>query len=523
MIRVAGAIFAACWSVSAAVVHADEPFRRAAFDTAPDRRQTVVSGFFSNEPVAGIAVVGRRDDGGCHATFYGFGDDRWSGRTTIGLPGNTAFVDVIRSADRDRVVFYATGRVAAIEPADGMHRELARMDVDFVAASDGAVPRLDIGRDLNDDGLDDLVIPGVDGFAIAIQLPDGRFAEPVRLGPPEPYRHERGFDAAGPYGEIGMTAETLPWYLGRIHRFDVDRDGLMDLAFWNESHFDVHRQWPDGRFDPDPTPLYTALEFDADGLYALQFAFPATSRFALMTGLRKKTVGTFLHTIVDLDNDGIADAVTHTVKGRSVLRMRGRFAVHYGVQKLDGIDFERTPAVVLEPPGTSAGLAPWGYASYEFRDLDGDGQVELAYGSVRTGLGGMVRVLAAGSVRIDVGAFRIGRAAGTIRPAVAGSIRTRSEPLDRRGSPFFPPVLLGDVNGDGRTDLVAGKHRRELRISPGLTDSLGFAPPISVAVEMPSDERRTTLVRLDRDGRDDIVIHHPPKEGPGRVVTLFSR
>jgi hypothetical protein len=50
------------------------------------------------------------------------------------------------------------------------------------------IPHVDITRDVNGDGRDDLVGPNADGFWIVTQCRDGSFSDPVKLGPPEPFR-----------------------------------------------------------------------------------------------------------------------------------------------------------------------------------------------------------------------------------------------------------------------------------------------------------------------------------------------
>ena len=48
----------------------------------------------------------------------------------------------------------------------------------------GEIPHVDLTRDVNDDDRDDLVVPDVDGFWVFIQMSDGTFADPVKIGPP---------------------------------------------------------------------------------------------------------------------------------------------------------------------------------------------------------------------------------------------------------------------------------------------------------------------------------------------------
>ena len=85
-------------------------------------------------------------------------------------------------------------------------------------------------------------------------------------------------------------------------------------------------------------------------------------------------------------------------------------------------------------------------------------------------------------------------------------------------------MLVGDVNGDGRQDLLTRERWDELSVFLGTPGPDPLASrPINVSVAMPADERHARLADLDRDGKQDVVIHHPSSTGPGRVIALMAR
>jgi hypothetical protein len=99
-------------------------------------------------------------------------------------------------------------------------------------------------------------------------------------------------------------------------------------------------------------------------------------------------------------------------------------------------------------------------------------------------------------------------------------------------------LRVGDVTGDGRSDLFIGKNTPN-----GLDAFVGVPGPDlftrqaqDVPVVVPNDEEYAWLVDLNRDGKQDILMHHPftlrdvhgarirpPGTEPHRVTVLIAR
>ena len=491
-------------------------------DTGKAEHQTVLTGSFVDSDQVELVVISTGKHVEPHVTTFRLEGDQWVKVKNWPLDGGILFVDAVNVNRRDHLLLHRPGRFSRIDLKTGIEEALVEVDTDFSAAADEGIPLLNVARDLNRDGLEDLVMPAIDGFWIATQLRDGSFSDARRIGPREPLLDANAYGDERTYGEVGINAQTLQWYLSRVHQLDYDLDGRIDLAFWDESHFEIYRQDASGHFIEEPVKVSPDVPFDFDGSYALAFQFSDKSVPSLLLGLGGRFEYTIFQGFPDLNRDGINDLVTLTFSGRRIFSLRGRYEVHFGRETPQGIGFSRDPDTSAWTPGPAGGDA-WGYASQRYIDFDDDGMTDLTMASVNTGLGGMARAMIGNSISMDVAVYRLEDGSYPSRPDIRRKIRTPFAPFTKRGV-LFPTVLSADVNGDGRIDLLAIERWDELSVYLGENSpQLLSSDPIEVAFEAPVDERFAKVRDLDGDGKGDIVVQYPSTEETNRVVVLMAR
>lgn len=484
------------------------------------RHHTLLEGFFSGGPVADLAVASVDVAGSRHLRLHCFDGTNWVARSGAKLAPGLLFFDRAKIGGRDRLLACHASRVNWIDPETGRETLLAPLPEGYPLAVGEWLPHIDITLDLNQDGRDDLVLPNFDGFWIALQAEDGSFPNMVKFGPPEPFRNQRALGAGSgkTYGEAGLTVESIPWLLSRLRQLDANHDGRMDLAFWNQNHFDIHVQEPSGQFATAPERLATDVPFDSDGGYSLAFGFKGAGPVRLLLGLRRKSEQTALLGFWDVNGDRLADMVTQTVGGRGLLRQKSVYKIYRGLPGDRLASFNPTPATVAVS-GNAAGLKPWGYSSELFQDFNGDGKLDLMTQHVKISAWGMVRAMAGHSIAIDIEIRRQAEGAFPAKPSASLKVRPKLALLG--SGVFFPPVLVGDVGGDGLPNLLVGTSPGELRIFDGIPyPKSRELYSQTLATPLPDNERMTWLADMNGDARLDIVICHPPSEG--RCAILIS-
>ena len=506
-------------------------FERFEVVTGPAERQTVLTGFLLGGPVAELAVLTIDDNDDRLLRIYAFGDGAWAPELEATLPPEVKFVDVAGIGGRDRLVAFAPGRLSWFDPESGTERPLIAVSSNFVPPRKTEIPQVDVTRDVNGDGRDDLVVPDADGFQVFIQTESAAFADPVMIG--------RSTDMSRILGADGYRYD--PWSQSRVHEVDYDGDGRGDLVFWNEDRFAVHLQDQRGLFDPAGKTFTTGVEFDSD---------------ALAVG---DMTGRVLHSLADLNGDGVADLVVFSLEGRDISGKRSAFEVHFGA---------RTPARgTVFAPEAGARIESDGsiQLGMERHDFDGDGRDDLMFTTIEKrflegSLWKRIKGFMGDDVVLGLEFYRTGDGPfpdepDAIRSIALDGVPSHREPgwvpLDillrggthesRRTREVWPrafnrTLLIGDVTGDGRQDLLIEPEFRELHVYEGVPGPDLFAGrPRRVEVSLHEGEY-TWLADLDRDGRQDILVHHPftlrdahgaaklpPGTEPHRVTVLFAR
>ena len=499
------------------------------------KRQTVLTGFLLGSAIAEVAVVHIDENDNRRLRIYAFADNTWAPKLDTTLRPEVLFVDIANIGGRDRLITYERGRLNWFDPASATEHPLVAVTSNFKPPRESEIPHVDVTQDVNADDRDDLVVPDVDGFWVFIQMSDGVFAERVKIGPPTEMERILGADGY----------RYNPWSQSRVYEIDYDRDGRTDLVFWNEDHFKVHLQDEIGLFAPKAKTFLTDVAFDSD-------------RGSLLT--TGDMTGRVLHALSDLNGDGIADLVVFKLSGRDISKKHSSYEVHFGAPTPDGgIAFSEDLDIAFQSDENVQ-------LRMDRHDFNRDGQMDLMIttinleflkGSVWKSIKGFM----GDDIWLDLEFYQmkedsyLSRPNATRRIALDGVPSHREPgwvPLDivlrgatheRRNTQtsypraFNTTLRIGDVTGDGRSDLLIADHPRIMVVFVGVPGPEIFArQPQEVKIAIPNDEEYIWLVDLNKDGVQDILMHHPftrrdahgaPTQPPGtephRVTLLIAR
>ena len=484
--------------------------------TGVAKHQTVLTGFLLGGTIAELVVVSIDDNDDRRLRIYAFDDGSWTPKLDATLRPEVLFVDVANIGGRDRLITYESGHLNWFDPESATEHALVAVTSNTPPPSD-EIPHVDIARDLNGDDRDDLVVPDSDGFWVFIQMDDGTFADPVKIGP--------SIEMGRIYAANGYRYN--PWDEGNLHEMDYDRDRRSDLVFWNEDHFLVHHQDEDGLFSPVPETFTTKVAFDSDDLASLVAPDGVRGR-RFDHGAPGAMTGRVLHALTDINHDGVADLAIFSLQAGSsrllgqtseLWGMHSTYEVHLGTPTPGGTVFATEVSTRIRSDGI-----PFDIGSHDF---DHDGQIDMTFAIIDPGIfkaiGMLTSAILTDSAPLDLNLYRMAGGSYPDEPDTTRKIKAHSPGDSGEKAMHFPSLLFGDVNGDGRSDLLVQNGQEELRVFIGVPGPNLFAKkPQKVVVNMPYEEY-TRLVDLNKDGVQDLLMHHPSTTEPYRVTTLIAR
>jgi hypothetical protein len=201
---------------------------------------------------------------------------------------------------------------------------------------------------------------------------------------------------------------------------------------------------------------------------------------------------------VDVDGDGILDKVVGAPYSYTTESQTGSILVYKGT----ATGFSTIPDAVL------TGDDNLGYSFINLGDVDGDGKADFAFSAIH---GDGAEVSLSGSVTIFKGGGK-----GQVIKKISGE-----GPMDK----FGYSLAVGDLNGDGKPDLIAGAPFNTN--DPALYQSgavyVFFGPDYAAGVKLSASSAKKGLGwavaagDVNGDGIDDLVI-----SASGKVLVYFG-
>lgn len=422
------------------------------------------------------AQVSNGDKHGIISTF-GYSESKWTRKVYKQLGEEIAFVDVAKTATGSKIFGYKNSSVALFSSTTDMFQTLFHSPTMFRNRDNQSSPFTDMFFDLNNDGLDDFMMPDFGGWRIALQNTEGFSSTQVLGSPPSMRMRSSSLNVA--------YAASQPF---TVRAFNDDQ---VDLALWSDERLDVYSFQPDGKYLQTPINLINNI----DGVIR---GYSEISIGQQKNGDEGNFYSKILEDIADINGDGVDDLVVKRIKSQGVLGWESDYQMFFGIRQNSGeLVFNKTPSTAILSNGFQFDT--------NHLDINGDGTQEFIITSAKISLGAIVRVLLTRSAKLDVSVFSLKNGQFSDKPITKKTISAQIN--FGSGSVTIPAVLTADINGDSLKDLLVQSNSSELAIYLGQkSDGLFAKTPTKILLNLPKTRSDYLVHDLDNDGRDELLL-----------------
>ncbi|MEL6869576.1 MAG: VCBS repeat-containing protein [Pseudomonadota bacterium] len=427
-----------------------------------------------------VAVVGGRDDRGQPQLAIAHLRSTKLDVTQIALPQDTVAIDVGPvDANTDALFILAASGVYRLDGQSTQPARVADAPSIFRGRSFSALTSaIDFARDIDGDEAAELLVPDFDTLRI---FDDTTYAA---LGTPALPSVRRSYENAVSYRPPKFAAATAQGAAAilAIRGNDVHWFGRNDGAYARESRVRNSR-------------LGLASERDIEVFYNGDDEVDQSDVMLREAELLR-----------DINGDGLPDLVTLETRSNGVFDKTSTYRFHKAIRDNDTLRFAPEPNTTLVSTGYQFGLTPI--------TLD-DAHEALVSPSIKIGLRSIISALFAKSVTLRVSIYATNDDGDL--PAEPTTIIKEKIRFDfSSGQVELPTIEFGDMDGDGKRDLILKSRKGQLAWRRNLGAGVFSNDQQLMAIDAPANGEQVGVVDLNGDGKDDLIVRYGPADGEDR-------
>ena len=401
---------------------------------------------------------------------------------TLSIPDSAQFFQRANLAGmtNTQLVFLGIDGISALDPATNQVRRLLQGESIYRVVDSSRLRSADFVVDLGS-GLSDFIVPDFQYTHLYRQQADGSF---------------KHFALKVPALVVSWRDE--PRYEPRQHFLvDVNADTKTDLVFVWQGKFHAYFQQQDGSFSTTSQltdwPITLSTEQEAD------------QRNDAGRSYSGQYIDT-LRDITDIDADGVVDLVINREQLADALERNNSFRVYFGTNTENGLQFNAEPDTTINTETSPIDVV--------MADINGDGKQDFYIPSTHFGVGTIIRVLLRGSANLDIDFFLLDE--NRSYPAKANFRQQATIDVSISNFRFDMPLFqVADTDGSNRKSLYVGDGQDTLKRYTPDNKRLFSRKSEKLNYVLPRDARRVTVLDVNGDGKEDLILPFDTQEEVG--------
>ncbi len=342
----------------------------------------------------------------------------------------------------------------------------------------GSFREMDFIQDINNDGLDDIILPHFEQLNLWLSDCCGA-------------RHAQNLPIAA---RIEMNQSSVSYDDQELYFQDMDLDGKTDLVTVEQGQLSVFAQNENRQFSLTPIKIKIDKSIYAVDWWEMK---DLNGQEMDQSDIQHRVV----REIDDFNGDGLPDIAVQFTKSSGVLDKTIDFEFFYGALNEGQLTYSEQASTSVTSEETLSNLT--------FLDRDMDGKQEVSVSSFDIGISQIVGAFLSGSIDQDVLIFsmdendQFGK-----KPLVSQEVEiTFSLSSGTQGQPL---VKMIDINGDAVKDIVYSDGEDLIRALLATPDQKKPYAKRSLRqkISMPTNPYNAATEDLNGDGKTDLVLHH---------------
>jgi hypothetical protein len=347
----------------------------------------------------------------------------------------------------------------------------------YLVNTAAALSQRDFARDLNNDGIDDFLLPDFERYNFWLSDCCGRhYAQSLPIA-----------------ANLEVEDNSLTYKDVELFFIDMDQDAKTDVVYVEKGALQVFVQ---SKQQFNPLALEIPIKDDIYGINWWDIIEADGNKLDQSQLIHRK-----VEDIRDFNGDGIADMAVRFTRSSGVLDRVNDYEFYLGQLKEGKLEFPASPSSIISAEET--------LSDFQLVDLSDDGKQEVILSSFDLGISQIISALLAGSIDQDVLIFNMDdKDSFSAKPLVSQEVElTFSLSSGRSGEPL---MKVADVNGDKVKDLVYSDGEDKIRVllaTPGGKNAYAKRS-LSQKAEVPKNAKYETMEDINGDGKADLIFHY---------------